>query len=83
MPIEEAIEVIKKHTIEFVWWQGRIFKSLSSNEVVGINGAAGSLLRKRFTIERLQIIIDNEKLPLKIVDRHSHINRFQVISKDI
>lgn len=83
MPIEEAIDIIKKHTIEFVWWHGRIFKSLSSDEVVGINAAASSQLRKRFTIERLQIIIDNEKLPLKIVDRHFHVNRFQVISINI
>jgi len=58
----EAIDIVKKHSIEFVFWEGKIQKSLTDKTVVGINGRASSLLRLPFTIKRLRYIIDENKM---------------------
>ena len=81
MTTQEAIDRVKELTVEYVWWSNRIVASLTDNTVVGINGKASSLLRLRFTVQRIRYIIDEEKLPLKIEVHHSHINSFRVVKK--
>ena len=79
MPIEEAIEIIKKHTIEFVWWESKIQKSLTDKTICGINARASSLIRLRFTIERVRRIIEENGLPLVVQINNSHLNHFRII----
>ena len=79
MTFLEALFILKKHTIEFVWWEGTIVKSLKDREVVGINARASSLIRLNFTIHRVNYIIQEEKLPLKVFVNHSHLNHFKVV----
>ena len=81
MTFIEAIEVVKKNTADFVWWEGKIVKSLTDKEVVGINARASSLLRLNFTVQRVNYIIQENKLPLKVFVNHSHLNHFRILLK--
>lgn len=81
MTFTEALDIVKKHSAEFVWWEGKIVRSLKDNEVVGINARASSLIRLPFTIQRVNYIIKENNLPLRVFVNHSHLNHFRLLLK--
>lgn len=71
----------KLREIEYIW-VGRDIRRWFFGEIIGWNVAASSVMRKAFTIERLQNIIKEENLPLEIKDTHEYLNSFKVYLKD-
>lgn len=81
MTFTEAIDIVKKETTDFVWWEGKIVKSLTDREVVGINARASSLLRLPASIHRVNYIIKTNQLPLVVCFNKSHLNHFKILLK--
>lgn len=67
-------------SIEYIW-VGCAIKDGWFGSVIGWNIFASSLLRKRFTMERLKEEIEEYHLPLVIEDEKEMTNAFRVYIK--
>jgi len=69
------------HSIEYIW-VGSEIRNWVLGRTRGWRITASSILRKPYTIERLQSHIDEHNLPLIIEDDHDMTNVFRVYLKD-
>jgi len=68
-------------SIEFIW-MGSPIKKWWFGETIGWTVFASSIMRKPYTLERLKNEIEENDLPLEIVDSHDMKNSFKVFLKD-
>ena len=67
---------------DFVFFKNFIRKDMpKDSEIVGINAAASSLIRKSFTLDRVENVIKSERLPLELIDDIPHTRYFKVLLK--
>ena len=67
--------------IEYIRVKGAIRQWLLG-DIIGWNVSATSVMRKPYTIERLKETIEEEHLPLEVVDTPYYLNSFQVYLKE-
>ena len=67
--------------IEFIW-VGREIRKWFFGEIIGWNVCSSSIVRKKFTLERLQEEIVVRQLPLEIIDEDDMLNSFRVYLKE-
>lgn len=60
-------------------WVGSPIRKWFFGDIVGWNICSSSLVRKNYTIERLQGEIDADNLPLEIKEENEYTNSFKVL----
>jgi hypothetical protein len=73
---EELCAFLKQ--VDYIWVCSPIRKWFLGS-VVGWNICSSSLVRKKYTIERLQSEIDADDLPLEIKEENQFTNSFKVM----
>jgi len=67
--------------LEYIW-MGKEIRNGWFGKLLGWRVSASSIMRKPYTLERLQEFIDENNLPLVIEDEHDMTNTFKVFLKD-
>ena len=68
-------------TKDFVQYGRFICSELGSEEVIGVNAFSNSVIRKDFTIKRVEEIIGKLCLPLFLVEENEYNNHFKIYMK--
>jgi len=72
---EELFAFLK--SVDYIW-VGSPIKKWFWGDIIGWNVCSSSLVRKEYTIERLQSEIDYDNLPLEIIEENEYTNAFKI-----
>ena len=79
--IDKKVIIEELRSLDFIWLGSEI-RNGWFGRLIGWNATASSVMRKPFTLKRLQEEIDLRHLPLVIEDEYDMLNSFKIILKD-
>ena len=81
MSFIDHFNTLHEHIKGYTYFSFFIKKELGSEEVIGINAASPSLVRKDSVLERISNTIEKLNLPLKVQEENDKTKYFKILNK--